>query len=206
MSFHNWSSITAGRKADDASDRNDHNSDRNRVETANNRLYFYAGVNRSTVLTLNKSLKNMEINTLNRATTLQADHVHKAYLHINSFGGSVFAGLSAMDYIKRSKIPITTVIDGCAASAATMMSVVAPHRQIHEHSFMLIHQLSAGSWGKYEELKDDMKNNEMLMKVIKSIYEQHTKVPKAQLANILKHDLWWDAKTCLKYGLVDEII
>ena len=27
-----------------------------------------------------------------------------------------------------------------------------------------------------------------------------------ELNKLLKHDLWWDADTCLKYGLVDEII
>jgi ATP-dependent protease ClpP protease subunit len=71
---------------------------------------------------------------------------------------------------------------------------------------MLIHQLSAGSWGKFEELKDDMENNHLIMNKIKGIYEQYTKIPKKQLDEILKHDLWWDAQTCLNYGLIDEII
>ena len=71
---------------------------------------------------------------------------------------------------------------------------------------MLIHQLSSGMWGKYEDMKEDLENCDLLMKTIKTIYEEHTKIPKKQLEEILKHDLWWDAKTCLKYGLVDEII
>ena len=86
------------------------------------------------------------------------------------------------------------------------MSVVAEERYIHEHAFMLIHQLSSGMWGKFEEMKDDMKNNEMLMKKIIGIYEEHTNIPKSKIKDILKRDLWWDAKTCLKYGLVDDII
>jgi ATP-dependent protease ClpP protease subunit len=44
------------------------------------------------------------------------------------------------------------------------------------------------------------------MKTIKDIYEEHTNIPKKELAKVLKHDLWWDAETCLKYGLIDEII
>jgi ATP-dependent protease ClpP protease subunit len=44
------------------------------------------------------------------------------------------------------------------------------------------------------------------MKRIKEIYEAKTKIPKTKMDEILKHDLWWDAKTCLKYGLVDEIL
>ena len=71
---------------------------------------------------------------------------------------------------------------------------------------MLIHQLSSFAWGNFEQLKDDMKNCEMLMRMIKSVYKEYTKVPMSKLDEILKHDLWFDAETCLKYGMVDEII
>ena len=173
-------------------EKSSESSSKNRVEAAANRIYFYSEVNRSNILTLNKYLKNMETNLLNRANTWGTE-TPEIYLHINSYGA-------------KSKVPVNTIIDGCAASAATMMSVAGAKRLMHENAFMLIHQLSSVSWGKYEALKDDMKNNDMLMERIKSIYLKHTKVPQKQLANMLKHDLWWDAQTCLKYGLVDEII
>ena len=51
-----------------------------------------------------------------------------------------------------------------------------------------------------------MENCDNFMKVIKEIYEEHTKIPKKELDKILKHDLWWDAEKCLSYGLIDEII
>ena len=86
------------------------------------------------------------------------------------------------------------------------MSVVGKRRLMHKHAYMLIHQLSSGMWGKYEDLKDDMENCDSFMKTIKDIYEEHTNIPKKELAKVLKHDLWWDAETCLKYGLIDEII
>jgi ATP-dependent protease ClpP protease subunit len=46
----------------------------------------------------------------------------------------------------------------------------------------------------------------MLMKKIKNIYRQYTKIPEDKMDEILKHDIWWDAEQCLEYGLVDEII
>ena len=61
-------------------------------------------------------------------------------------------------------------------------------------------------WGRDEELKDDMKNCDILMEKIKKIYSEHTKIPKRKLNQILKRDLWFDAEACLKYGVVDEII
>jgi len=35
--------------------------------------------------------------------------------------------------------------------------------------------------------------------------EKHARIPDRKIDEILEHDLWFDAKTCLKYGLVDEI-
>ena len=71
---------------------------------------------------------------------------------------------------------------------------------------MLIHQLSAGVYGKYTELEDDMENNKHLMATIKKIYKEYTNLPMKKLDEILKHDLWFDSKVCLEYGLVDEIV
>ena len=72
--------------------------------------------------------------------------------------------------------------------------------------WMLIHQISGGSWGTFENMKDNMKNFENLMKSLKDIFDKYCKIPKKELDDILQRDIWWDAETCLKYGLVDEIV
>ena len=191
-----WAAFNS-EKIDNNEDTDDSN-DNDRVLSLNNRIYFYSEVSRTKILTLNKGLTKIGASLQNKANSLNMEETGNIYLHINSYGGSVFAGFSAVD--------VVTIIDGCAASAATLMSVVGTKRLMHKHSFMLIHQLSSWMSGKYAELQDDMKNNDLLMKTIKDLYEEHTKIPKKQLSNILKHDLWWDAKKCLEYGLVDEII
>ena len=149
----------------DGADANANNSDNNKVQVGRNRIYFYSEVNRPKNLELNKTLVTMANTLYNRGQSLDVDP-GRIFLHINSGGGSVFAGLSSVDYILNSKVPITTVIDGCAASAATIMSVVGHHRVMHKHSFMLIHQISSVMWGKFEDMKDDMKNSELLMETI----------------------------------------
>ena len=60
--------------------------------------------------------------------------------------------------------------------------------------------------GKMAEFEDEVKNLENLMKVIKKIYREKSNVPEEKLDEILKHDLWWNSKKCLKYGLVDKVI
>ena len=189
-----------------ASETRAHSStDNNVVDFAHNRIYFYSGVTRPKILKLNKGIFNLNINMLSKTGPLEYEPP-PVILHINSYGGSVFAGLAAVDYIKNSKIPVHTVIDGCAASAATLMSCVGTHRQMNRNACMLVHQLSGAMWGKFQEMQDDMQNSEMLMEKIKNIYREHTKIPKKEMNNILKHDIWWEAEKCSQYGLIDEII
>ena len=71
---------------------------------------------------------------------------------------------------------------------------------------MLSHQVSTQLWGTYAYFDDEKKNLDLMMKTIKDVYKKYTKLPMRKLDEILKHDLMWDAKTCLEYGLIDEIV
>jgi ATP-dependent protease ClpP protease subunit len=176
------------------------------IQTESNHVYFYKNVSSESVLDLNKILQQ-KTNELLKASMDIGNGRPTIYLHINSFGGGVFDGLAAMDTIIRlkKKIDIITVVEGACASAGTFISLVGTKRVMNNNSYMLIHQLSSDFWGKYRDMKDEMKNNDELMGMIKSIYSTYTKVPMKNIEEILEHDIWWNSKKCLKHGLVDEI-
>jgi ATP-dependent protease ClpP protease subunit len=174
------------------------------VETVNNHIYFYSSVGKSEVLQLNRNIAQLNSN-LQYEASIQGRNPASIFLHINSYGGSIFDGLAAMDTVLSCDVPVITVIDGCCASAATFISVVGSKRIIPKHGFMLIHQLSAMTWGKYRELQDDNINFRTLMDTIKSIYSEYTKIPEEKIEEILDHDLWFSSDKCLEYGLVDEV-
>jgi ATP-dependent protease ClpP protease subunit len=187
---------------ENASKEDDDNVDVHHIE---NDIFFYTDVNKGSILDLNKSIKTVGADMLNVANILGIETPY-INLHINSPGGSLLDGLAAVDYVRKSKAPIHSIVEGAAASAATLISIMANKRSMHKHSFMLIHQLSSGMYGKYEELLDDMENNKALMKTIQNIYLERTKIPQNVLKEVLKKDLLFDSKQCLKYGLVDQII
>jgi len=175
------------------------------VEVVENRIYFYSHIETEKILQLNRNIRSMGIN-LQREATIQDREPANIYLHIQSYGGSIFAGMAGMDEIIKSVVPVYTLIDGCCASAATFLSICGKRRFINRHAYMLIHQLSSFMWGKYEEFKDEMQNLDKLMGMIKGVYAEYTKIPMSKLEEILKHDLWFDAKQCKEYGMVDEIV
>ena len=174
------------------------------VEIQDNMIMFYGEVNERNNKTLNKVLRGLDKDLQTVKVKYGVEVPIKLY--ISSYGGSIFSAFSTVDTILTLRTPVHTYIDGSAASAATLISVVGEKRYMHENSFILIHQLSSSMWGKYEEFKDEMENLDMLMDRIKQIYQKHTTIPKTPLANILKRDIWLDAQKCIKWGLVDEIV
>ena len=175
------------------------------ISVHENKIYYYAGVNRESASELNKKIGELESKSLTLSNSLGI-LAPPIKLLINSGGGSITAGISSMDTILRTQVPVHTYVDGFSASAATFLTVVGEKRYMSRNSYMLIHQLSGNFWGKYSEFEDEKQNLDLMMKTIKDVYKKHTKLPMKKLDEILKHDLMWDANTCLKYGLVDEIV
>jgi len=185
------------------------------IYSYDNQVYFYSGVNTKTIIALQKEVNNTVIRMKARYRTAQDAGLRVSYepicVHIYSGGGSIFAAFSFIDFMtqlkhRNSEMEFHSVVEGSTASAGTLMSVVFDKRVITEYGYMLIHQLSSGTWGKYADIKDDVKNMDTLMARIKMIYKMHCKVPKDKLDEILKHDIYWDAEKCLEYRLVDKII
>ena len=173
------------------------------IETIDNHIYYYAEVNTKSAFILVKELHKLESKIQKKKKKTEEDVIH---LHIHSEGGCVFSCFTIVDKIRSLKTPVYSYINGMAASSATMISVVCDKRYIYRNAYMLIHQLSSGFSGKYNEIVDDMENNESLMKNIKQIYKEHTNIHGNALDKILKRDIWWNAKKCIECGLADEIL
>ena len=176
------------------------------VEQDENKIYFYSQIGDKEVLELNKVLKRLdkEMQVIGLTFNIPPPPIE---LHIQSDGGSAFAGMAAYDCIRSCKSPIHTYIDGCAASAATLLFLAGKKRFLYKNSFMLIHQVSASVMGgKFEEFKDELKNQEKLMHTIKKIYLETGKLSEEELTELMKHDLWLDSETVLQNGFADEII
>lgn len=183
--------ISLGKPNDDSSD--------------GNRIYFYQDVTRDSMLSLNKQIDE---------ATKQAKIIQLSYnlaepppveIHICSDGGEVYGAMASVDKIINNPVPIHTYCEGIVASAATLISVVGKKRFISKNSCMLIHQVTSGLWGNYMEFQDEIKNLDLIMRLIRNVYLKHTNYKPEELDEILKHDLCLSADDCLKMGLVDKI-
>lgn len=170
-----------------------------------NHMYFYDPVSRESVDHLIKQLRTFQEHTAgndivsgNRIQTTPAC----ICLHIHSYGGEVFAGIEAMQAIENcTRVPVITVVDGIAASAATWLAIAGKRRFMMRDSFMLIHELiySGDSESKWSDIKTNYLSTKKIMKTIKDIYVQRTPLRSPELDKILTRDLYWDAEQCRKH-------
>ena len=97
------------------------NNTDNQITHKDNHIYFREDI---TLESINKLIniintKNNEFNKLKNKKILDTITPKPIYLHITSHGGDLHEGLMGADAIINSEIPIYTIIEGYAASAAT---------------------------------------------------------------------------------------
>lgn len=208
--FH-WGSSSGKRLRHHKSSHDDDNEEpshqfSSKIWCDGNHIYFNCCVDDGSVGELIKIIneKNFEFKLIRSHELVKDIEPNPVYLHINSDGGEIFPALWAVDVIKSSLVPIYTIVNGRTASAGTIMSIVGARRFMTRHSYMLIHQLRSGVIGKYNDIKQEFQNCNLLMENIVQIYATHSKITLEEATKMLDHDQYWNFETCLKHGLVDE--
>lgn len=180
------------------------NSSSNGSITTNfNHIYFNNDITSDSAFNLNNELRSTE----NKIKIFSATYnipLQPIYLHLTTDGGLIYSAFSVIDCIKSLSVPVHTIIDGFVASAGTLISLAGEKRYMNKNSYMLIHELRGGVWGKMSEIEDEFKNIKRVMKHLIGIYLDNTKLKKNELEKILKKDIIWDLNECIKYGLVHE--
>lgn len=178
------------------------------VETVDNHVYFYADVDSDRCLAMIRSIREIEARLISeresRGVPAKADYV-PIWLHIQSGGGDLFAGLAAADQLATIKTPVYSVVEGLCASAATLISLACQRRYVMPSGFMLVHQFSSVHWGTHEQFLDEIKLQEMLMETLVGFYVRKTKMLPTKIQELLKRDSWFNARQCVEVGLADEI-
>ena len=189
-----------------------------------NEIYFNGKINNKSMPALIKELTNMEqkINKKIKKIKKRIDELEKSddyddsceiqikaqpiKLHITTYGGTVYDVFTAIDTIKNMKVDVHTICKGIVASAGTLLSLAGKRRYITENSYMLVHEVRSGMWGKFSDLKEEYENISELMEHLKKYYVKNTKMTEEEIVEQLRKDTMWNADKCLEKGLVDEIL
>lgn len=174
------------------------------IKVIGNEILYYGDIDRENALEFVEKFKKLEIDLMKKAAEL-VGYEPMIRVHIMSEGGDVFAGLNMMNVLERSRVKVITIAQGSCCSAATFVLLGGAERRMGKNAYCLIHQISTEMWGNFNELKNEMKSNDKLMKMLKDMYLSKTKIPETKFKTLMKKDIYLPPDKCLKYGIVSAI-
>lgn len=135
---------------------------------------------------------------------------NRVTVRIHSGGGSVIDGLPIYDCLVTSGMERDVIIDGMAASMASVLSQSASkgRRLMHENGTIMIHRVKGGTYGNSDDLRAYADLVEDREKRIKQIFVKNTGQDAATVdVWFAKNTDWWiNAEQALELGLIDEIL
>lgn len=129
--------------------------------------------------------------------------VDQIVLRINSPGGEVFEGVGILNLLRAHKATVTAVVDGRAASAASVIAAGCDECVMSPGTQMMIHSPSVIAWGNAVYLR---KQADILDGIEKSIVEIYTaKAGEKDWAALLADETWMTAAEAVEQGLADRV-
>ncbi|HGA3950347.1 TPA: head maturation protease, ClpP-related [Streptococcus agalactiae] len=125
---------------------------------------------------------------------------------INSPGGDVFAAAQIYNMLMDYQGDVHVIIDGLAASAASVIAMAGTTVSMSPVAMMMIHNPWTFAQG---EAKDMAKVIEMLGEIKESIinaYELRTGLSRTKISHLMDSESWFNAKKAVELGFADKVL
>lgn len=126
-------------------------------------------------------------------------------IRINSGGGSVFDGLAIYNLIKDYEGETTVIVDGLAASIASVIALGADKLVMNEGSFFMIHNPWTISGGESKDLRQAADILDKIQSQIVDIYAGATGKDAAEIIALMDAETWLNPDEALEMGFAQEI-
>lgn len=129
-------------------------------------------------------------------------------VHINSGGGDLYAGLAIYNRLKALKGHVTTINDGLAASAASLIFQAGNTRKMNAGSNLMAHGVGGFLFGFYmiEDLEELVTQFKAHNKAIVNVYAEAMGVSYNEAKSLIKSETWLTGQEAIDRGLADELI
>lgn len=125
-------------------------------------------------------------------------------VHLNSPGGEVNDGITIYNTLM-ARPDVTVVIDGMAASIASVIACAGNPTVIARTGEMMIHEAFTQCIGDANDLRQTADRLDRATLRVASIYAERTGKPEAYWRQLMKAETWFSAEEALEAGLVDRI-
>ncbi|WHP18829.1 head maturation protease, ClpP-related [Cellulomonas sp. ES6] len=132
-----------------------------------------------------------------------SDSVTQIILRVNSPGGEVTEAVAILNMLRAHKASVTAVVDGLAASAASVITAGCDEAVMSPGTQMMIHSPSTIVWGNAAEMRKAADTLDSFEAAITEIYTG--KAGAKDWAALLAEETWLTAAEAVDLGLADRV-
>ena len=126
---------------------------------------------------------------------------------INSVGGDAHAGITIYNRIRELDAETTTIVDGLAASAASIIAQAGDKRIVNIGTQVMIHGASTLMYGYFNEaaLRKQARALNTINKSVAGIYAERSGREVDEILAMMKSEKWMTPDEAVEEGFADEV-
>lgn len=126
-------------------------------------------------------------------------------VRINSPGGNIYDGVAILNSLRGHPGKVTVVVDGIAASAASVIAMGGDEIVMNRNSEMMIHNGSAVAMGGAEDMRKMADRLEQVNANMATIYAEKAGGTPEEWRAIMAAETWYSAEEAVAAGLADRV-
>ena len=127
-------------------------------------------------------------------------------VRINSYGGEVAQGLAIYNLLKSYDGNVTTLCDGFACSAASVIFMAGQKRRMPKSSLLMIHNAWSYAFGDANALRKQADDLEKITQPSIEIYKNVSNLEENQIKEMMDNETWITAEEAYEYGFATSIV
>lgn len=127
---------------------------------------------------------------------------------LNSCGGDLYTGIAIHNALKALSGDVNVIVDGIAASAASVIMCAGDTVTVYPGSLIMIHGVSIYLWDSVniQDMEQLMKGMEASERAVAEIYNAKTGIGVDTLREMMAGETWFTGKEAMEQGFADCIL
>jgi len=128
-------------------------------------------------------------------------------VRINSPGGDVFGAINIANALRAQKEKgrrVETIVDGLAASAATLVMMAGDVVKVADNAIVMVHNPWAVAAGNADDMRKEAEVLDEVRDAIIATYQWHAELSDKELKKLMDDETWMDADTAVELGFATE--
>lgn len=177
----------------------------NKIDDQNTELYIYGDIRKKNIIEKWLNIPSEATDAFTLKDAINSVDTPNLIVRINSYGGDVAEGLAIYSLLSSFKGHLTTIVDGFACSAASVIFMAGETRIVPEQGLLMIHNAWSYAEGDSNTMKKMAEDLEKITQPSVNIYTSKTKLSEEDIKEKMNKETWITSKEAFEWGFATSI-